>query len=35
MLIDRYLPTFDETYIYGASVNATPATSAWAPSLRS
>lgn len=24
MLIDRYLPTFDETYIYEASVNATP-----------
>lgn len=23
MLIDRYLPTFDETYIYEASVNAT------------
>ncbi len=24
MLIDRYLPTFDETYIYEASVHATP-----------
>jgi len=25
MLIDRYLPTFDETYIYEASINASPA----------
>ncbi|HXG97923.1 MAG: hypothetical protein E6J91_19620 [Deltaproteobacteria bacterium] len=24
MLIDRYLPTFDETYIYEASINAAP-----------
>jgi RimJ/RimL family protein N-acetyltransferase len=24
MLIDRYLPTFDETYIYEASINASP-----------
>ena len=25
MLIDRYLPSFDETYIYEASINASPA----------
>jgi hypothetical protein len=25
MVIDRYLPTFDETYIYEASINASPA----------